>query len=80
MQLSQKWLGIMSASDSGKNFDLSSFSLDQQLGRLVAMNIMPVGKDPWAADQLQKNGGPNFCAQYIGEGTKVINNMALLFI
>ncbi|XP_055333829.1 uncharacterized protein C56G2.4-like [Paramacrobiotus metropolitanus] len=70
MQISQKWLSIMTATDSGKKFDLSNFALDQQLQGPVSMNIMNVDRDPWSAEQYAQRGGPNLCAQFIAEGLK----------
>ena len=67
--VSSRWANIMAGPESGKQFDLSNFALDQQLTGPVTMNIMPVGKDPWAAQQrIDQRSGPNFCAQFISEG------------
>ncbi|OQV25593.1 putative Uncharacterized protein C56G2.4 [Hypsibius exemplaris] len=65
--VSPKWTNIMAGPDSGAQFDLSSFALDQQLSGPIAMNVMPVNKDPWAAQQRIDQRGPNFCAQFISE-------------
>jgi hypothetical protein len=67
--ITSKWTNIMRQPESGKQFDLSSFALDQQLSGPVSMNIMMVDKDPWAAQKsIDQRNGPNFCAQFISEG------------